>query len=562
MSSRERTLAIVLLGLIVLGGGGFAAYTFAYQPYLAKKAEAEKLQRDISELDLKVLAITKERANIAHVKRASLPPDVNLAKKEYSLLMERLLQQARITEYKMPEAREVDKRAPITPEMAPKKPAYKTLVFTIDIQRANIWQVVDFLRGYYQLDLLHQITDLKITRENKPNESRNGLEVHIVSEAIILDGAEPRTSLFPVTPAVAAAVGMAGLQAVALNPELARKLTSSPATPVLAPGNRDYSLLALRDMFYGKLPSEPPPPPFALGKFRDVVIPYPPPTEPITVRVTLSGEGSVGATVTARAAGGLLTEGPLSVDPKTNTVTIPAVTLAEDLDPRATSTVTIEATSADGKTKKKESFRVSLAPAPQQPVVVPKDDIAGVIRLVGVSGSSLGTMTAIIHDPANPFRYKIEASARSVTVTKHYLKAKGDWGKDPDYEHPSGVLAISDDGATATNRTFKVIAIDANGLLLLDIAKPEVKETKSDPRGPGRMPGRPGGGAAALKQGPAEPLAVVAGNVVTAIPPPKLYRWVPGKSLAELVLIPPAEARVILNRVAAEGPLGFIASGN
>jgi hypothetical protein len=557
MTSREHTLALGLLALIFLGGGGFLAYTFAYEPWQAKKAEAAKLQKEIDDLDIKVMTLTKERPNIQHVKRASLPPDVNLAKQQYVLLMERLLQQAKITDYTYTEAQVVpNARPPVTPEIAPKKPAYATLKFTINIKKANMWQVADFLQAYYQLDLLHQITDLKIVRENAPTESRNGLKVDITSEAIILDGAEPRTALFPVTTAVAAVTGLPGLQLVSLTPELSRKLTSSATNPVLATSNRDYSLLALQDMFYGLLPKAPPPAPFAMGRLADVVIPNPPPTEPIPVTVRLSGEGSVGATITARAAGSLFTEGPLPVDPKTNTISLPAVTLSEELDPRATSTIMVEAVSADGK-KQKGSFKVSLAaPRVEPKYEPPKPDISTAIKLVGVTGSSTGTTTAIIFDAANPFRYLINLSAKEVVVTKFYLKAKGVWGKDSEYEHAAGVLMISDEELSGTKRKFKVLAIDNNDLIVQEINSPETP-AEPKPAGRGGM-GRPGGGAT-VRQGRAEPLAVLTGNVATAVPPPKLYRWLYGKSLAELQAIPPEEARKIIKQVASGGPLSMIA---
>ena len=561
MTSRDRTLAIALLVLLVVGGGGFAAYTLGYEPWQEKKAAAAKLQREIDDLDLKVMSMNKERKNVIQVKRASLPPDINVAKQQYVFLLERLLQQAKITNYTIPEAQEVkNARPPVTPEMAPKKSAYTTLKFNVKIKNANIWQVVDFLDGYYQLDLLHQITDLSIKRENKPNESRNGLNVDISIEAIILDGAEPRSSLFPVTTAIAAISGMPGLQAVALNSDLTRKLTSSSAAPILASSQRDYSLIARKDMFYGTLPNAPPVP-FAIGKLRDVVIPNPPPTEPTTVRVSLSGDGSVGATVTARAAGGLLNEGKLEVDPKTHAISLPAVTMSEDLDQTATSTVTVEAKSADGQTTKKESFKVSLARG--RVIAQAKDDISSVIKLVGVTGNNLGTITATIFDAANPFRYKVEINAKGVTVTKEYLKAKDRWGKDPDYEHPSGVLAISDEDVSATNRLFRVIAIDDRSLILVDIGKPESNDAKKEQKGFGRpRPGfGPRGGAA--RQGHADPLAVVTGNMATSLPPPKLYRWVNGTSLADLVVIPAAEAKKILKQATADGPLGVMAmSGN
>src|SRR5262249_6583394 len=108
MSSRERTLAVVLLGLIVLGGGGFAAYTFGYEPWQAKRPDIKNPQGETDDLDLKVRGMNKARPAVQQVKRASLPPDINVAKTQYGLLLERLLRQAGITDFTIPDAQQLD----------------------------------------------------------------------------------------------------------------------------------------------------------------------------------------------------------------------------------------------------------------------------------------------------------------------------------------------------------------------------------------------------------------------------------------------------------------------
>src|SRR5581483_522501 len=150
----------------------------------------------------------------------------------------------------------------------------------------------------------------------------------------------------------------AGLQAVTFNPELTRKLTTNTTNPVLATHTRDYSFIAQRDMFYGTLPAKADPVLFTIGKLNDVTIPYPYPAEPMPVRVRLAGDGSAGATIKAHAAGGLF-EGDLEVNQKDHTIMLPAVSLGDDPDPKATSTVTVEATPTEGK-KQKSSFKVYL----------------------------------------------------------------------------------------------------------------------------------------------------------------------------------------------------------
>src|SRR5262249_48753277 len=147
------------------------------------------------------------------------------------------------------------------------------------------------------------------------------------------------------TSAVAAVGGNPALQAVVAKPEMVRRLTTVSTTPILAARSRDYSLIPLRDMFYGPIPPPKPLDSFKLGRFDNVVMKRD--EKPHDVRVTMSGDGSTGATFTAVASGSLLPEGELKVDPKTHTITIPA--LESDVGDYATSTVAVVATSTNGK---------------------------------------------------------------------------------------------------------------------------------------------------------------------------------------------------------------------
>ena len=236
MTQRERVLAIIVLVLLVVGVGAVGGYMFILSPLQDKEQAADKLQNEVDDLEMKALSMKKAAPKVAAVKRASLPPDPSdskdpnripsftFARAEYKRIIERLLLNAGITDGKPGLDKVSIMRPPITPEMSAKKPAYYTLTFQIEINKANLWQVVDFLYGYYQLDLLHQITDISITRENKVNESRGGLKVSITSEAIALEGVEPRTSLIPLTSSIAAVAGYPGLQAVAARPDMVHKI--------------------------------------------------------------------------------------------------------------------------------------------------------------------------------------------------------------------------------------------------------------------------------------------------------------------------------------------------
>lgn len=72
------------------------------------------------------------------------------------------------------------------------------------------------------------------------------------------------------------------------------------------------------------------------------------------------------------------------------------------------------------------------------------------------------------------------------------------------------MLVLSDEGVSSTNRTFKVLAIDYDGLILSEV-KPVEKEK------PKVSVGRPMGPARPEKQGPAEALSLVAGAAATSV---------------------------------------------
>ena len=186
MTPRERTLAMIVLALLVVGVGGVGGYVFILSPVQDKERASQGLQGEVDELDAKLLTMRKTAPQVAAIKRASLPPDLsdskdpnraptfNFARAEYKRLIERLLMRAGITDGKPGVDAVTSLRPPVTPEMSPKKPAYHTLTFQIEINKANLWQVVDFLYGYYQIDLLHQITEISISRENRATEAAAG----------------------------------------------------------------------------------------------------------------------------------------------------------------------------------------------------------------------------------------------------------------------------------------------------------------------------------------------------------------------------------------------------
>ena len=295
MTPRERTLVVIVLALLLFGGGGAAGYMLILSPLQQKQQAAQNLQKEVDDLDTKVRGMQRATPQVAAVKRASLPPDLppdprRPQSRPDLQLRCRGIQAADAAPlapgwyHRWPshqrQGHRQRPRSPITPEIAPKKPAYATITVNIEINKANFWQIIDFLYGYYQLDLLHQITTIRIAREGKLTDGRSGLKVSITSEAIALDGVPPRANLITAPMPVAAVAGIPGLQAVSARPSMVEQLIHSGA---LATQARDYAYIVRNDLYYGPMP------PFVLGKIDNVVMKRD--ERPHDVKLKLSGDG-------------------------------------------------------------------------------------------------------------------------------------------------------------------------------------------------------------------------------------------------------------------------------
>jgi hypothetical protein len=554
MSSREITLAILLSVLIAVGGGGGAGYMLVYAPIQEKKQATAQLTKEVEELRTKVDKARADGKRLALAKRRSLPADENLARREYTEVMFRLLRRANVPLgfSVVTKPATADRTIPLLPGPG-KKPAYTKVVAEIEFRKADMWAVADFLRGYYDLNLLHQITAISIKRDEdagaaaakKTAADRRDLTVKLTTEAIILDGAENRRTLLPMPTAFAAVGGVAGSQAIVLTPEAGRGVTPLQLAPVLSPRRRDYTLLVLRDMFHGTLP---PPERFQVARLPDVTAEVEKPIPP--VKVPFVGDpmyyGKV--TLAATADGKLLPAGSVKVDQAAKTVTI--LPVPGEL---GTGTVTVTAKAENGQ-EGRASFKVIVK---EKAAVAEKerDAIDMAILLIAVSTRSDGTAFAIIRDNANKLKYEVEATTRRVKVTKFFY-VRDQKKKDPDYD-VSDELVISDDWS-ATSRRFRIVAVDDTGLILADL-KPAEKAPAAPAKGgfgKGGF-GKPPAARDKMGEGPADPLAVVIGAAAAHQPPqPVLYRWVSGKSLKGLVEVPRDEAKRIIQKAAQTGPVG------
>lgn len=569
MTPRDQKLALVLIGVMALTAGAMGGYFFVYEPIQQNRAAEVALQQEINELDAKANDQAVKLKKLAVQRAQSLPadqtPGQGIARQEYIVALQRLVETAikAAEEAGVPRGeikssvvwKVMDNTVRSVPEISKGKPIYTKLGYTVTIKKADMWVVRDVLKGYYDLDLLHQITSFSLKKEDENTKGpakRNDLTLEFTTEAIIVDGPpngpQFRRTLLAIPTAFAAVGGGALLQIMERNTETGRGASARPTVPVLATKSRDYSLIVLKDPFNGPLP---PPPPFKLSPPRDVTVQQD--EKPSPVKVTVSGEGAAGTKIRAIASGSLYPEGEeLKVDQRTLSIELPRTSAEE-----GTAKIEIIATSADGKVAQ-SSFKVSVEKAKTVDRGNPdddKDDIASAIILTMLTiRHEDGTASAAIRDSANRQRYEIEVVGKKVTINKFYfIKDK----KKEDDTDKNGILAISDDNSR-TKRTFKVVGVDAEGLILEDqkpasAAKPEMAPRPKGGSGPARS-------VPPSKQGPATPIAAIAGNVATGLAltpkaPPKLYRWTVGQSLASIASLSDEEAMKVLKQAADGGPM-------
>jgi hypothetical protein len=565
MNPREQKLALLLVGLITLTMAGAGGYAFVLRPIERAGAAEESLEGEIADLEKQVEARRKEAKRMAVARARSLPADKTLAEREYAIALRRLMDAAGVSKDSEVKAKSVDNSSRFVPELSKGKPIYTRVAYDLVFKKADMWMVKDFLEGYYRLGLLHQITALTIKKDDDPGNKgagrRNNLTVALTTEAVILDTAEARKTLWPVPTAFAALGGGGIFKGMALSPEAARAVRPQLLVPTLSPSNRDYSLVVRKDPFNGPLPIESPPKPLKLIAIRDVKVKSG--EKPSPVRVAVTGDAANGATFKASSSGGLFPEGALKVDPEEYAIELPATDASE-----GTATVTVVATSADGKETAKTTFKVSVDQTEKPDT---REDISAYVLLIGATPRSDGTAWARVKDNANRLRYEIEAGPAGVKVAREKVAAEkrrggkdsGDrgWEADGGYAEGPGVLRIRAEG-TKTDRTLKVVAVDTDGLIVSDL-KPGALAAPAPRKGMGMGGMGKGGFGWPPRQGHADPLAALGGNRAAAAPKaanPKLYRWEVGQPLSKLEAIPEAEAKKILKMADESGPVFDVAA--
>lgn len=197
MNPRERTLAFILLAVIVLMGGGLLFYTFFWRPIQARDAALATLRKNIADKEKKVGDLEPKKAQIDHWRAVSLPGDLHFAWGEYQKYLNDQLAESGFT----PGAMNVKSREPAAAGGGArniKKPPFTLLSYEVS-GSGKLQNLVRLLDRLYRAPLLHQIKSIDIKRADapRPGQAPDELDFALKIEAVIVEGAPKRTTLLP-----------------------------------------------------------------------------------------------------------------------------------------------------------------------------------------------------------------------------------------------------------------------------------------------------------------------------------------------------------------------------
>lgn len=197
MTTRERILAGTVLTVIVLAGLAFLFYQLYVVPMDDKAAGIRLLEEEVRKQEERLAQWQKDKARLDRWKRLSLPPDTDLARREYEKYLSHLFADSGFAADAFTvRMREADSKG--GPTLAGKKPIYTRLGFSVT-GHGSLESIVKVQESFYRTPLLHQVKSFSIRRpltvgpQSKPGE----LDLDLGIEALIFHDAEPRTTLLP-----------------------------------------------------------------------------------------------------------------------------------------------------------------------------------------------------------------------------------------------------------------------------------------------------------------------------------------------------------------------------
>ncbi|HZT81421.1 MAG TPA: hypothetical protein VFA26_14420 [Gemmataceae bacterium] len=252
MTQRERVSAVGVLAVLIVAALGFVGYEFFWVPLEAQRSNLANLEAEGQKKRANIDSILARKALLVRWRQVSLPPDTDLAWREYERYLSELMRRSGFDPVSV-KARPPDTRG--VPTLPNKQPIYTRLVFVAD-GRAPLAAVVTMMERFYRTPLLHQIRQLVISRPltASPDQAREQLEVKLTVEALVVAGAPPRKFLMPPAYVAAAARALATRPG---NPgEAALALWAADPTGPLGSGplarpQGSYDAIAAKDIFLG-----------------------------------------------------------------------------------------------------------------------------------------------------------------------------------------------------------------------------------------------------------------------------------------------------------------------
>jgi hypothetical protein len=259
MNPRERILAALLIGLIILGAGGFLGYKLFWQQRQDRLKLLDKLLKEKDEKQARLEQVEADRARLALWRELSLPADPEVARREYEKYLTGLMVRHGFEPGTFSVTpRQLDTKS--SPTLANKTPIFTRLTFVVQAH-PNMDSLVKMLEDFYRTGLLHEIKTLSILRPlTTTAQSRQGdLDVNMTVEALVVNGADNRAWLLPnvnrrlldIDLATSLQRGPAGL-GMAL---WAAGPTGPLGPQLLATSGRTYGAIAHKNIFLGRPPN-------------------------------------------------------------------------------------------------------------------------------------------------------------------------------------------------------------------------------------------------------------------------------------------------------------------
>jgi hypothetical protein len=259
MTKRERFLAGAVLIPLVLGGGAFLFNLFFLDPLASRRRSVDTLRGDVARKQERIKQVLADKPKLERWKVQSLPGDTDTeqfssTRRMYSRYLRDLLADCGLGEVRISPGKPDTRNSPM---LAGKKPVYTRLTFTVEQARGNLDSLVYFLERFYQTGMLHEIKQLSVVRPRTrtADQQADDLDVHMIVEALVVNGTEPRTYLPYVDRRLLAIDTLNNLRGGPFGLGMAL-LTAGPTgshvPTVLAPQHRQYEDIVAKNVFYPK----------------------------------------------------------------------------------------------------------------------------------------------------------------------------------------------------------------------------------------------------------------------------------------------------------------------